>query len=86
MCTVDSRYYDTCYNEILLITIPNLYPNHSQSVEISTGYIESGYIDTFSLSHQYRNNESLLHPVNLKTVLALKSNLYDGKEPLVSLM
>ena len=33
---VDSRY-----NEILLITIPNLYPNHSQAIEIQTGYIDS---------------------------------------------
>jgi hypothetical protein len=39
--TVDSRYYDFCYNEILLITIPNLYPNHSQTIEIQTGYIDS---------------------------------------------
>ena len=39
--TVDSRYYDICYNEILLITIPNLYPNHSQTIEIQTGYIDS---------------------------------------------
>jgi hypothetical protein len=61
--TVDSRYYNFCYNEILLITIPNLYPNHSQTIEIQTGYIDSlvGYIDTFSLSRQYRNNESLLY-------------------------
>ena len=54
--TVDSRYYDVCYNEILLITIPNLYPNHSQTIEI-----QNDYIDTFSLSHQYRDNESLLY-------------------------
>jgi hypothetical protein len=39
--TVDSRYYDICYNEILLITIPNLYPNQSQTIEIQTGYIDS---------------------------------------------
>jgi hypothetical protein len=39
--TVDSRYYDICYNTILLITIPNLYPNHSQTIEIQTGYIDS---------------------------------------------
>jgi hypothetical protein len=39
--TVDSRYYDICYNEILLITIPNLYTNHSQTIEIQTGYIDS---------------------------------------------
>ena len=39
--TVDSRYYDICYNEVLLITIPNLYPNHSQTIEIQTGYIDS---------------------------------------------
>jgi len=38
--TVDSRYYDFCYNEILLITIPNLYPNHSKTIEIQTGYID----------------------------------------------
>jgi hypothetical protein len=35
------RYYDICYNEILLITTPNLYPNHSQTIEIQTGYINS---------------------------------------------
>jgi hypothetical protein len=56
-CTVDSRYYDICYNEMLHITIPNLYLNHSQTIEIQT----DGYIDTFSLSHQYRNNVSLLY-------------------------
>ena len=28
--TVDSRYYDFCFNEILLITIPNLYSNHTK--------------------------------------------------------
>jgi len=39
--TVDSRYYDYRYKEILLITIPNLYPNHSQTIEIPTGYIDS---------------------------------------------
>jgi hypothetical protein len=39
--TVDSHYYDICYNEILLITIPYLYPNHSQTIEIQTGYIDS---------------------------------------------
>ena len=39
--TVDSRYYDICYNTILLITIPNLYLNHSQTIEIQTGYIDS---------------------------------------------
>jgi hypothetical protein len=39
--TVDSRYFYFCYNEILLITVPNLYPNHSQTIEIQTGYIDS---------------------------------------------
>jgi hypothetical protein len=39
--TIDSRYNDICYNEIMLITIPNLYPNHSQTIEIQTGYIDS---------------------------------------------
>jgi hypothetical protein len=36
-----SRYYDICYKEILLIMIPTLYPNHSQTIEIQTGYIDS---------------------------------------------
>jgi hypothetical protein len=39
--TVDSRQYDICYNEILLITIPNLHPNHFQTIENQTGYIDS---------------------------------------------
>jgi hypothetical protein len=39
--TLDSRYYNFCYSEILLITIPNLYPNHSQTIEIQTDYIDS---------------------------------------------
>ena len=42
--TVDSRYYDISYNEILLIMVPNLYPNHSQPIEIQTGYMDSLFI------------------------------------------
>jgi hypothetical protein len=38
---VVSHYYDICYNEILLIAIPNLYTNHSQTIEIQTGYSDS---------------------------------------------
>jgi hypothetical protein len=41
MYTVDSRYYDICYNEILLIMKSNPYPNHSQTIEIQTVYIDS---------------------------------------------
>jgi hypothetical protein len=47
------------YIEMLVITIPNLSSKHYQIIEMY-----SGYIDTFSLSHQYRNNvesESLLY-------------------------
>jgi len=32
--TVLSRYYDVCFIEMLLITIPNLYPYDSQTMEI----------------------------------------------------
>ena len=35
---VVSYYYDICYSKILLITIPNLYPNRSQTMEIYTGH------------------------------------------------
>ena len=36
-----SRYYDVCYIEMLLITIPNLSSKHYQIIEIYTGYIDS---------------------------------------------
>ena len=39
--TLLSRYYDVCYIEMLLITIPNLSSKHYQIIEIYTGYIDS---------------------------------------------
>ena len=43
---------------MLLIMIPDQYPNYYKTLEIYTGYY-----DTFILSQQYRNNERLLYSI-----------------------
>ena len=39
--TVDSRYYELWYNDMLLITMPFQYDSHHQPNLIYTGYIDS---------------------------------------------
>ena len=46
---------------MLLIMIPDQYPNYYKVLEVYTGYFDSLDInDTFLLSQQCRNNERLL--------------------------
>ena len=49
------------YSEILISNLPNQDSTHYQTNDYQTIEISIGYIDTFSLSQQYRNNKPLLY-------------------------
>ena len=67
--TVVSCYCDVWFIEMLLIMIPDQYPNHYQAVEIYTRYFDSlDILMVFFLSPQYHNNEKLLYLPHLATL------------------